>query len=92
MLKMKCEKRMKAFMSRVAISVALATVAIVCRWKGCSQQSADDLDVGTAGQTFERPRVPPRPPSPQPTNAVGEQAWQMRPAVAVARALRTVEG
>ena len=90
MPKMKCEKRMKTFMSRVAISVALAAVAIVVRWKGCTQQPADDLVVGTAGPTFERPHDPPPPPSPQPTNAVGGQARQMHPVVAAARALRTV--
>ena len=49
MPKMKCEKRMKTFMSRVAISVALAAVAIVVRWKGCTQQPADDLVVRRDG-------------------------------------------
>ena len=87
MPKMKCEKRMKTFMSRAAILVSLAAVALVCRWKGCSRQPAGGLGVGEGptGPAFEKSRVPPRPPSLQPANAVGEQAWQTCPSVAIVR-------
>ena len=85
MAMMNARKRMKTFMLRAAIFVALAAIAIVGRWKGCSRQPADDLVVGTAGPTFERPHDPPPPPSPQPMNAAREQARQTCPAVAVVR-------
>ena len=75
---------MKTFMSRMALFVSLTAVALVCRWKGCSQQSAGGSGVGEgpSGPAFEKSRVPPRPPSLQPANAVVRRS--------AARALRAV--
>ena len=77
---------MKTFMSRMAILAALAAVALVCRWKGCSRQPAGGLGAGggAVGLAFEKPRVPPPSPSSEPANAVVRRS--------AFRALREIEG